>query len=158
MRLLKVIILPLCSFLFLQLSTDLGLNVESFGSRTHLGWGYYPYRMSADRIMFANVDFNVTDADQGSVTYYETTDSQSEIAGIASDEIERFLGKDFIANHVFVINYDDVETAKGLWQTTTKVIWIFQNCTPMFQFENLNFFNDTLKMKLTIFHFFKQCS
>ena len=77
--------------------------------------------MLADRIMFANINFNMTDPDQGSITYYETTDSQSNIATIASDEMERFLGKDFIASHVFVVNYDDVETAKGLFSTSTKV-------------------------------------
>ena len=107
-------------FILHQLSTDAGLNTESFGSKTHLGWSYYPRKMTSDRIMFVNVDFNVTDADQGDITYYETTDVTSDIVTFASDEVTRFLGQPFKANHVFVVNYDQIQTAKA----TIKVSWL----------------------------------
>lgn len=71
--------------------------------------------MLHDRIMFAKMNFNVTDVTgkQGTITYYETTDITSEAATFGSNELMRVLDRPFVANHVFVVNYNKVESVRN---------------------------------------------
>ena len=97
----------------LQLFTDGYLSIDSNDGKPLPTYGNSPYRMKKNLLVFLHMNFNVTVESQGSIGYYESTDKTSNIVKFGNSEISRFLGKEFNTNHVFVVNYVDVEETRS---------------------------------------------